>query len=381
LSYLCKMNLTTGQLQNSTYVAEFDDSETFSSATVQTDANLDGWWNPNSGWLKLNTTYLTKNSLKITADGSVVVIGKGRRTVTTANAYQKMVKPAQGRSAWNSFVRMYTPSLNNITYSSLVVGQWNTTDATGGDNIDLYGVWKTTDGIIAVGKHKVSSGTTPLGNNIPVTNVPAWGASTPNNESAVLVYYTASNLNNTADAALITSLANTQAVLTSKYAKDKKVASLAWQFTNKSAVKKVQLQYAANNNSFESIASFNNTGIVSFQHQPTGNMGRYRLEITSNDNVITYSNITNIQTSNEIAVAQLYPTMVTNAQPIQVQIENPKQLVYSIKVTNESGAVLKVYNNITDNIMLPTQAYNKGIYFAQFLHNNATQQVVKFVVK
>jgi hypothetical protein len=59
---------------------------------------------------------------------TVVVLGQGRRTITTANAYQKMVKPANGGlSTWNNFVREYTPDLSRYPCTvRLLVGQWDT---------------------------------------------------------------------------------------------------------------------------------------------------------------------------------------------------------------------------------------------------------------
>ena len=48
---------------------------------------LNGWPDPNSGWIELNTTRLARNSLKVSADGSVIILGVGRRPMTTSNAY------------------------------------------------------------------------------------------------------------------------------------------------------------------------------------------------------------------------------------------------------------------------------------------------------
>ena len=55
------------------------------------DPLLAGWPDPNTGWPTLNTTYTGKNRLKVTADGSVLMLGVGRRTITTTNAHQQMV--------------------------------------------------------------------------------------------------------------------------------------------------------------------------------------------------------------------------------------------------------------------------------------------------
>lgn len=188
ISWLGKLTLADGTLMHSSYVAEYAEG-TGGLGSPHADPNLDEWPDPNSGWPDVNTTYLGKNNLKVTADGCVLVLGKGRRTITTANAYQKMVKPANGGvSCWNDFVRVYTDDLATLKYSSLLVGQWDTLTQQGGDNVRLYGSFKTKSGVIVVGKH------TGAGNELPLANVPAWGNAAFNGESAVLAYLRATNL-------------------------------------------------------------------------------------------------------------------------------------------------------------------------------------------
>jgi hypothetical protein len=58
-------------------------------------------------------------------------------------------------------------------------------------------MFKTEHGIITVGKH------TGVGNNMPVSAVPSWGANTFNNESAVVAYLRASNIANIDDSPMI----------------------------------------------------------------------------------------------------------------------------------------------------------------------------------
>lgn len=128
------------------------------------------------------------------------MLGVGRRTITTKNAYQKMVLPTWGgKSCWNSFVRMYNTHLGYPKYSSLVVGQWDTLTQTGGDNTELFGMYKTSKGVIAVGRSKADASNVALGNALPVTNIPSWGMSSANGESAILVYYTTDSLFNSND--------------------------------------------------------------------------------------------------------------------------------------------------------------------------------------
>lgn len=198
-SWLGKLQLSDGTLMHSTYVAELAEG-TGGLGTAHADPNLDGWPDPNTGWPSVNTTRLARNNMKATSAGDVAILAVGRRTITTANAYQKMVKPAFGGvSAWNTFVRVYKNDLTLPLYSSLIVGQWDTLTGTGGDNAEMFGVYKTMNGVIAVGRQKADAGGVPMGNPLPLINVPAWGNSAPLNETAVLVYYPAANLFNADD--------------------------------------------------------------------------------------------------------------------------------------------------------------------------------------
>ena len=173
------------------------------SLDVHVDPNLDGWPDPNNGWPDVNTTRIAKNNMKVTSTGDVCVLAVGRRTITTANAYQKMVKPGNGGlSSWNSFVRVYDAQFHVPKYSSLVVGVWDTLTQAGGSNTDLYGVYKTSLGVVCVGRQTADSAGLANGNDIPITNVTPWGNATPQNESAILVYYQAANLANSEDSIL-----------------------------------------------------------------------------------------------------------------------------------------------------------------------------------
>ena len=136
--------------------------------------------------------------------------------ITTRNAYQKMVKPANGGlSSWNQFVRVYREDLGVPLYSSLVVGQWDTLTQQGGGNTNLYGLFKVADGVVAVGRHQEDSGNpgNSKGNNIPVTQVPAWGDSVPRGQSAILVRYTASNITNPNDDPVVGGCVSTSATI------------------------------------------------------------------------------------------------------------------------------------------------------------------------
>lgn len=127
--------------------------------------------------------------MKTNSDGSVLMTAQGRRTITTATAYQKMVKPFYGGlSSWNSFIRLYQADLNKPRYSTLLVGSWDTLTEQGGGNTEIFGVYKTNLGILAVGRHTALNGVSN-GNPIPVAHVPNWGNSLPLNESGIIAYY------------------------------------------------------------------------------------------------------------------------------------------------------------------------------------------------
>ena len=196
ISWLGKLSCAGGVLKHSTYVAEYVEGSN-NYGTPLADPNMANWPNPNSGWPDVNTTRIARASVKATADGSVCIAAVGRRTITTANAYQQMPLPSTGLAgSWNSFVRVYEPDLGLPKYSSLLVGEWDTSTGAGGGNTDLYALWKTADGIVAVGRHQEDTGNPGVakGNAMPVANVPAWGSTTPQNESAVLAFFKASTL-------------------------------------------------------------------------------------------------------------------------------------------------------------------------------------------
>ena len=200
ISWLGKFGITDGIISNSTYMAEFAEGATL--GTALTAPNMDSWPNPNAGWANVNTTRMAKNALKVSSNGDVCVLAVGRRTITTANAYQKMIKPADGVSSWNEFVRVYDSNFTAPKYSSLIGGTWDPVTGVGADNTDLFGVCKTSEGVVVVGRHVAGTTNIASGNSIPVANTLPWGNAIPDNESAILVYYKAANLANPNDVSL-----------------------------------------------------------------------------------------------------------------------------------------------------------------------------------
>lgn len=105
--------------------------------------------------------------------------------VTTFNAYQKLPRHThnifEGNSPWSAFVRVLEPDLSRLAYSSSLTGIWSYDSAgtaIGADNTQLKGVFPTDNGVFVVGR-TITDNSVARGNAIPVNNVPAWGASTP----------------------------------------------------------------------------------------------------------------------------------------------------------------------------------------------------------
>ncbi len=192
ISWLGKLRVDDGTLMYASYNAEYIDGATNFGAPYS-EAIHDGWASHNGGWADLNTTRC-KTDVKLDLSGRVYLTCVGRRTITTANAYQKMLKYGQGSSTWNPYVRVYEPNLKTLAYSSILTGTWDAANGAGGDNTDLSGIFPTNNGVFAVGYHKANATTGAAnGNPMPTTGVPNWGASTPNNESAILARFNFSN--------------------------------------------------------------------------------------------------------------------------------------------------------------------------------------------
>lgn len=187
ISWLGKFTLAEGTLRHATYVAEYNEGTSRLGAAFA-DGLLEGWPNPNAGWPDVNTTRCG-NTLSVDLEGNVLVACTGRRSFTTSNAYQKMMKPGEGRSVWNAFTRVYAANLGSLRYSSLVVGTWDPSTEQGGGNTELAAIAAVNGGLVAVGRHKATDGQAD-GAPIPTRSVPSWGRSTPEGETGILVNFT-----------------------------------------------------------------------------------------------------------------------------------------------------------------------------------------------
>ena len=194
ISWLGKLTLNEGKLKHATYVAEYIEGATNYGAAL-TNPNMRNWPDPNQGWANVNTTYVT--DIQVSTEGLVTILGKGRRTMTTANAYQSMPLPANfatEKGTWNSFVRTYTADLSRPLYSSLLTGQWDKTTGAGGSNVEVGKVVKIDAGLVAVGYHVSDTSGVAVGANLLTFNVPTWGTNSPTKEQAVLARLTADSI-------------------------------------------------------------------------------------------------------------------------------------------------------------------------------------------
>ncbi len=205
IQWLGKLGLANGTLHAATYVAEMVDNA--KPASASTNPLLDGWPDPNSGWADVNTTRV--HDFALDAEGRVYIVAAGRRTLTTKNAFQKMLKPGEGASTWNEFVRVYRPDLSAVEYSSILSGTWKPEDGSGGGGVNLAAIAPTKEGVFAAGSSEAYSeqdikdseekakkkGDTPLSrdaigkprsNAMPTDNVPAWGMDKPTGAHGIL---------------------------------------------------------------------------------------------------------------------------------------------------------------------------------------------------
>jgi hypothetical protein len=178
ISWLAKYGLDNGKIYNATFVAELGESSTNNFGSNYSNPLYANWPDLNSGWPNLTTTRI--QGLTVATNGEVCILGLGRRTFTTANAFQRMPNPrSPAKGTWNNFVRVYSADLSNVLYSSLLTGAWDTTSGAGGDNTTLTGVYPINKNILVTGSIRKS------GNRIPRSEPVSWADSTLNGPKAV----------------------------------------------------------------------------------------------------------------------------------------------------------------------------------------------------
>jgi Secretion system C-terminal sorting domain len=405
LQWLGKMRLTDGQLQRSTYFGEYNEGSN-NYGTPHPDPNMDGFPNPNAGWANMNTTRMPKNTLKTTADGSVCVIAVGRRTMTTANAFQKMPLPSTGLTGtWNNFVRVYKPDFSVPLYSSMLVGQWNTATGAGGDNITLNGVWKTQTGVVVVGR--ATSG----GSAMPTANVPAWGSATENGtESAVLGYFSAANLYNAGDGIAVTipvelvkfsgnsvgcgvetrhalslpsnalSLpSNALSLPSNALSLPSNALSLSchhvlnWETASEIGTESFDIQQSAGDNVFKTIGTIKamgKAGTYTFKNDaPLRSTNYYRLKINDTDGKTAFSPVISLENGFILRGPRVYPNPASDV----LFIENADN--QEITIVNVLGQVVMSVPKAINHSQLIINQLKSGVYFVKM--GNETVRFVK----
>ena len=186
IGWLSRMTLAQGTMLHATYVAEWGDASKLGSKP-HPDPNLDGWPSPNDGWPDVNTTKM-RHVLHVDAAGNIYVAGTGRRVITTANAHQKMPKPAEGESRWSDFVRVYTRDLTTLKYSSIVNGVWDpAVKGAPSSDAKIEGIHPVKGGVIVCGFAPLDkAGAVKPGADMPVTNPPSWAAKARSAEMGVI---------------------------------------------------------------------------------------------------------------------------------------------------------------------------------------------------
>jgi hypothetical protein len=182
ISWLGALELKTGKFVNSAWVSELADTTKALGKPIA-EGPLAGWPDPNGGWADMNTTRL--RALSVDGKGNVLVTAVGRRPVTTVNAYQQMLKPNEGASAWSEFMRVYEPSFSGVSYSSIINAPWDKDTGKGSPSPELEGIAPTASGFIAVGKHSAKPGETIA--PVPTAKPPTWGDTDPT-EAGLLVF-------------------------------------------------------------------------------------------------------------------------------------------------------------------------------------------------
>jgi hypothetical protein len=126
VSWIGKYSLDSMRIKHSTFIAEYISTENIS--IPYTNPHYDGWQDQNASWKTTNTTRLSSsgallatNGLKVSRSGMVAIGFTGQRIMTTADAHLKMLKPnICPYPGFPSAVRVYSPDLKEVVYSSLV---------------------------------------------------------------------------------------------------------------------------------------------------------------------------------------------------------------------------------------------------------------------
>jgi hypothetical protein len=199
-NWIGKMTLAGGEMLAATYLAEYSEGAKHGDESFS-NPKLADWPHFRSGWPNLNSTRIEPHGLSIDPEGRPIVVARGRRVITTSDAFMQMPSPTARKGTagqWSHFVRVYRPDLSDIDYSSQLNGSWDLTTGKGGSNVELIAAQPMPDGsVIAVGTAKYEKKETPKakdsnrltvfddwnenqeprvpeGDNMPLRNIPEW---------------------------------------------------------------------------------------------------------------------------------------------------------------------------------------------------------------
>ncbi len=187
-SWLGRMTLAEGTMLHATYLAEYAEGANHGGDPFA-DPLLAHWPHFRSGWPDLNTTRVHPHSLQIDAAGNVYLLGKGRRVITTSNAYMEMPSPLRDKGSkgnWADFARVYKPDLTGLHYSSILAGKWDWQTAEGGSPVTLRALAPVEAGLVTVGVAALNKQGMVVGNEMPTANLTPWLSDQRIGESAVL---------------------------------------------------------------------------------------------------------------------------------------------------------------------------------------------------
>lgn len=182
ISWMGKCSLNNGILNYCTYIAGY--AETFTPSTTYSnnnykDANNNLWQDHNADDPDLSETTLETNTY-IGANGNVGVLVNSKRFITTSLAHQKQSSTGTVEAA---HIRVYTPDLDSLIYSSALAG--GTSTMISGDNTRLLGLHLFSNSAVVVGYQFGDDDGTSVGDPIPTENEPTWADNDSQGEEAI----------------------------------------------------------------------------------------------------------------------------------------------------------------------------------------------------
>lgn len=187
-SWIGRMTVADGEMLHATYFAEYAEGAKHQDRPFS-DPLIAHWPHFRAGWPDLNTTRV-RPTISVDAVGGVYVVAKGRRVITTKNAFMQMPSPLADKGSvgkWSDFVRVYAADLTALRYSSLLSGRWDWATGQGGSDVSLQSVVPVANGVVVVGYSTVDKTTgQAAGDDMPTRNLPAWGAANRTGEMGVV---------------------------------------------------------------------------------------------------------------------------------------------------------------------------------------------------